>query len=194
MAAPSSAAPPVRRERSDAQRNRASILAAAREALERDGLNFQIDDIARAAGVGTGTIYRNFPTKQALAEAVLIDGIERRTEEVRAAAESNDPAAALFGFVAGMIERSCANKGLYEVLAAAGIDVHAAKAGASADLWVAAETLLAKAQQAGGVRTDMTIGDLMALLTGTCQAASAYDGNPALLTRIVQDGLRARSA
>ncbi|MBV9121242.1 MAG: TetR/AcrR family transcriptional regulator [Chloroflexi bacterium] len=189
--ATASAIPATRRERVDAQRNRSSIIAAAREAFERDGLSFQIDDIARMAGVGTGTIYRNFPTKQALLEAILVEGVRRRTEEARQAALSGDPTGALFEFVSGMIERSCANKGMYELLASAGVDVQAAKAGASAELWQAVEVLLRQAQEAGTVRRDMSVADLMALLTGTCQAASQYEGDPRWLTRFVQDGLRA---
>ena len=184
----------AREERADARRNRENILRAAREIFEREGLSFQIDEVAQAAGVGIGTMYRKFPTKQALLEAVLVDGVRQRTEEVRAAALSEDPTAAFFEFVSGMIERSCANKGFYELLAAAGIDVHAAKAGASAELWEAIEGLLRTAQRAGGVRQDASLDDLMALLTGTCQAASQLEGNPRWLTRVLRDGLRPPAA
>ncbi|HEY8692265.1 MAG TPA: helix-turn-helix domain-containing protein [Chloroflexota bacterium] len=180
----------ARRERADAVRNRARILEAARAAFASEGLTCQIDEIARQAGVGTGTIYRNFPTKEALLEAILVDGVQQHTARARAAAGAGDPAAAFFDFLSTMVHMSCANKAFSETLADSGIDVQKAKAGASAELREAVGHLLQRAQQAGGVRHDVEVADLMALVVGTCQAASQYGGNVDWLIRVLRDGLR----
>ncbi|HEX6513202.1 MAG TPA: helix-turn-helix domain-containing protein [Chloroflexota bacterium] len=179
-----------RRERADARLNRARILEAARAVFATEGLACPVDEIARHAGVGPGTIYRHFPTKHALFEAIVVDGIQWLTEEARALADAEHPAAAFFGFLDRFVELSSANKCLYESLAGAGFDVKAAKASASDELKRAMEHLLRRAQSAGGVRRDVTIGDVMALITGTCMAADRYGGDARGLSRIICDGLR----
>ncbi|SRR5712692_997174 len=180
-----------RRERADARLNRGRILEAARAVFASQGLACPVDEIARRAGVGPGTIYRHFPTKHALFEAIVVDGVQRLTEDARSLAGANDPAAAFFGFLNRFVELSSTNKCLYESLSSAGIDVKAAKASASDELRGAMDQLLRRAQKAGGVRKDVTIGEVMALLTGTCLAADRYGSDVRGLSRIVCDGLRA---
>lgn len=182
----------VKRERADARRNRARILESAREVFASQGLACQIDDIARRACVGTGTIYRNFPTKQALLEAIVVDGVQSQAERARGLAGAEDPTEAFFAFLADVIERSRANKSFAEMLAASGVDLHAAKAQATRELHDAVGHLLRRAQAAGGVRSDVQMSDLMALLAGTCSAAAHHDGDCAWLSRVVCDGLRSR--
>ncbi|MBV8085737.1 MAG: helix-turn-helix transcriptional regulator [Chloroflexi bacterium] len=186
--------PTARRERADAARNRARILEAARDAFAREGLSCQIDEIARQACVGTGTIYRNFPTKQALLEAILVDNKQRLTARARAESGASDPVVAFLDFVAAMVRGSCANKALSATLTEAGIDVKKATAGASAELHEAVDVLLQRAKDAGGVRPDILVPDLMALLAGTCNAASQYDANPDWLIQVLQAGLRPANA
>jgi AcrR family transcriptional regulator len=179
-----------RRPRADAARNRARILQATREVLARDGLSAQIDEIARRAGVGTGTIYRNFPTRQALLEAVVADGVQQYTERARAFADAGDPTRALFDCLAEWIERSREQRAFSEMLMSAGIDVRAAKAGAAAELREALGVLLRRAQDVGGVRRDVGIAELMALVAATCTTAAQYDADAKLLSRVVCSGLR----
>jgi AcrR family transcriptional regulator len=181
---------PPRRERADARRNRARILAAARELFASEGPTCQIDQIARRAGVGTGTMYRNFPTKQALLEALVVDGVQQHVADARALADAADPTAAFFTYLAGMVEKSRAHKAFSETLASAGIDVQAAKAEAANELHHVVGQLLRRAQEAGGVRPDVRVPDLMALLAGTCHAAAHSEGDSVWLARVVCDGLR----
>ncbi|HEX4865705.1 MAG TPA: helix-turn-helix domain-containing protein, partial [Acidimicrobiales bacterium] len=82
--------------RADARRNRELILAAADKAFAEEGLGVPVDEIARRAGVGAGTLYRHFPTKEALFEAVLVAHLDGITERARALAEREDPDEALF--------------------------------------------------------------------------------------------------
>lgn len=180
----------ARRERADAQRNRTRILEAARDVFANQGISCQIDEIARRAGVGTGTIYRNFPTKQALLEAILVDGVHQKTAEARALTSATNPTAAFFDFLSQMITGFCAHRALSETMATAGIDVKAAKASASQEMWEAVEHLLRRAQAAGGVKEDVGISELMALVAGTCQAAAQHDANVEWLNGFVRDGLR----
>src|SRR5919202_4558460 len=77
--------------RADARRNRERILAAAREACAAHGENVQIDDVARSAGVGVGTVYRHFPTKEALIQALVAEKFGVTTQNIRAALEIEDP-------------------------------------------------------------------------------------------------------
>ena len=79
--------------RADARRNRAKVLAAAEEAFAVDGLAVPLDDIARLAGVGAGTVYRHFPSKEALFQAVVLERIEQFAEEARGLAAAEDSAA-----------------------------------------------------------------------------------------------------
>src|SRR5919201_1150349 len=77
--------------RADARRNRERILKAARHACAEHGASVQIDDVARAAGVGVGTVYRHFPTKDALIEALVAEKFRLTSENMRAALEIEDP-------------------------------------------------------------------------------------------------------
>jgi AcrR family transcriptional regulator len=176
--------------RADAQRNRARLLDAAQSVFAEQGTSAPIDEIARRADVGVGTLYRHFPTKDALFEAIVVARVEAQVEEARGLLEAADPAAAFFHFVGRMIEVGARNKALTEELANAGFDVKAAVAGPSAELRRLVDELMGRARSAGAVREDVTLADLMALLGGTCVAARRYGGEPSRLARIVCDGLR----
>ena len=189
-AGPPSSAGVARRERADARRNRARVIEAARQLFASEGLTCQIDEIARRAGVGTGTMYRNFPTKQALLEALVVDGVQQHVTDARALADATDPTGALFAYLTAMIEKSRAHKAFSETLASAGIDVQAAKAEAAQELREAVGHLLRRAQEAGGVRPDVRVPDLMALLVGACHGAAQSDADSGWLAQIICDGLR----
>jgi AcrR family transcriptional regulator len=176
--------------RADAQRNRQRLLDEAQAVFAELGTSAPIDEIARRAGVGVGTLYRHFPTKDALFEAIVVARVEGQVEEARALLDAADPAAAFFHFVGRLIEVGARNKALTEELANAGFDVKVAVAGPSAELRRLVDELMARARHAGAVREDVTLGDLMALLGGTCLAALRYGGDPTRLASIVSAGLR----
>src|ERR1700753_2205054 len=112
-----------RRLRADAQRNRARILEVARETFTQEGLNVPVDLIAERAGVGVGTLYRHFATKEALARAVLASRLEQLIAEAEELERSPDPGEAFFGFLRLMAERSSADMALADAFIEAGYDV-----------------------------------------------------------------------
>jgi AcrR family transcriptional regulator len=165
--------------RADARRNRERVLDAARRAFAEQGYAVPLDEIAAAAGVGPGTVYRHFPTKEALFEAVSVANVEELAADARARAEAADPDLALGGFLELLAEQAFAKRDLPDALA--GADMHDALG-----------VLLAKAQEAGGVRRDVTVSDLIALLKGLLHAVRT-DPDPDVrhrLLAVIRDGLR----
>ncbi len=177
--------------RADARRNRARVLAAAQEAFAAEGLAVPLDEIARRAGVGAGTVYRHFPTKEALFEAVVADRLEALAGEGRAALREPDPGPAFYGFLGRMLADAQQKKDLADALAGAGIDLRTSTQSAAADLQKQLGELLARAQREGAVRRDIDVADLHAITFGAMAAESrgAGDGR---LTAIVLDCLRPR--
>jgi AcrR family transcriptional regulator len=159
--------------RADAARNRARILAAAGEVFAQKGASASTEEVARRAGVAIGTVFRHFPTKDDLLRAIMKDLLQRITDQVSLLAAKGDPATALFEFFTSMVGQAAAKKTVIELLAATGTDVQVtAPAQALQD---GISRLLTRAQQAGTVRRDIQIGEIMALLTTTCQGA-LHDG------------------
>jgi AcrR family transcriptional regulator len=183
----------VRPLRADAVRNRAKVLDAARAAFAAHGLAVPIDDIARAAGVGAGTVYRHFPTKESLYEAILVEHVDLLVQEARSYASGDRPGPAFFDFLAGMSTRGSGNRALAEALASAGVDVDSRLADSKRELYAAVDELLAHAQRAGAVRTDVGSAELFGLLSGVHAAAERSDDAAMVgrLIAIVSDGLRA---
>ena len=183
------------RMRADARRNRAQILAAAEQAFSEEGLGVPVDEIARRAGVGAGTLYRHFPTKEALFEAVVVQHMELLAAEARAALDADSPAAALFGFISRLATEGRTKRNLVDALTGAGIDIKAVAAGPKADFEQAFAALLVKAQQAGEVRPDLTVADLFGLVMGTCTMADDHDdSSQRRMLSVVCAGLRPPAA
>jgi AcrR family transcriptional regulator len=185
-----------RTPRADARRNRARVLAVATEVFATDGLKVPVQEIARRAGVGTGTVSRHFPTKQDLFAAILLSRMEELTGQADALAEGEDPGTAFSSFFAILVHAGAANRGLAEALAGAGYDLEDAAARAGYDLPGRLRDLLARAQQAGAVRPDVDYADVKALLAG-CVARDRSNSDPAALDRIiavVYQGLRTSPA
>lgn len=178
--------------RADAARNRARVLEVAYETFAADGLAVPIDEIARRAGVGAGTVYRHFPTKEALFQAVMAERIRGVVEEGRTLLAEADPADALFTFLRSMVlQWGAADRGLVDALAGSGIDVNTVVPEAEGEYLAVVGDLLAAAQRAGTVRGDVTVEDVKALLVG-CQAMQSYNADVAeRVTSVVFDGLRA---
>ena len=179
--------------RADAARNRARVLEVAYETFAADGLSVPIDEIARRAGVGAGTIYRHFPTKDALFQAVIAERIRGVVDEGRTLLAEADPADAMFMFLRSMVlQWGAADRGLVDALAGSGIDVNTVVPEAEGEYLSVLGDLLSAGQKAGTVRRDVTVSDVKALLVG-CQAMQAYNDDVAeRVTSVVFDGLRAK--
>jgi AcrR family transcriptional regulator len=180
--------------RADARRNRAQILAAAESVFAQEGVGVPVDEIARLAGVGAGTLYRHFPTKEALFEAVIIHHIECLTAEARSLAESDQPGQAFCDFLDLLFREAGSKRNLIDALSGAGINVKATGAETKADLERAAKVLLDRAQDEGEVRSDVTLADLFSLVMGACAFAGHETGgcSPDRMIEVVCDGLRIR--
>ena len=182
------------RLRADARRNRELILAAADKAFAEEGLGVPVDEIARRAGVGAGTMYRHFPTKEALFEAVLVAHFDQITERARGLAEREDPDQALFEFMTCIGEEAASKRNLIEALAGAGVDIHQTAPESKRAVEEAFRHLLSRAQIAGSIRSDVTIDDLFGLIMGSCAMSNpAADASQARMLAIVYDGLRAQA-
>jgi AcrR family transcriptional regulator len=187
----------ARPRRADAERNRERVITSAETVLARDGLSASMRAIAAEAGLGLGTIYRNFPTQEALYQAIVV----RRTRAMIAdAAEltgAADPGQAFFGYFTRVVEHAMRTKALADLLARAGIDPKSGMAGIGRDMRRAVTALLARAQQAGAVRPDLRMPELMAMLTATCMAAEHNQWDTGLRAKtlaIIFDGMRPQHA
>ncbi|MFI6765711.1 TetR/AcrR family transcriptional regulator [Streptomyces sp. NPDC050355] len=196
MAVGGGAARDVLRPRADARRNRALVLQAARSAFEEQGLGVPLGEIARRAGVGAGTVYRHFPSKEALFRATIVERIELFTDTARDLIDVEDPGGVFFRFLASVVRLASQNKALCDALAAAGAGRLEPSPGVGRDFDEALEALLARAQQAGAVRKDVGITDLRALLVGCLSmeqaTAAANPGSAAQgrMTALMCDALR----
>ena len=179
--------------RADARRNRDQILSAADQLFAEEGLAVPVDEIARRAGVGAGTLYRHFPTKEALFEAVLISHMDAIAERGRELAGHEDAGEALFQFLMCLAQESATKKNLIDALAGAGIDIKARASDSKHAVEEAFAALLTRAQQGGFIRRDVTVADLFALVMGTCAMANqpASEASQARMMSIVFDGVRA---
>ncbi|MGV9797789.1 TetR/AcrR family transcriptional regulator [Mycobacterium sp. NPDC003449] len=177
--------------RADAARNRARVLDVAYETFAAEGLSVPIDEIARRAGFGAGTVYRHFPSKEDLYRAVIADRIRSIVDEGRALLGS-DPDGGLFTFLRAMVlEWGAADRGLVDALAGVGIDVSSAVPDAEKEFLGLMGELLSAAQAAGTVRADVNVPEVKALVVGL-QAMQAYNADAAERgTGVVLDGLRA---
>jgi AcrR family transcriptional regulator len=185
---------PGRALRADAQRNRARVLEVAAEVFAAEGLSVPVHEIARRAGVGTGTVSRHFPTKEELFAAVLLDRMRQLTGQADALAGAHDAATAFFTFFATLVHEGAAHRGLAEALAGTGYDVETAAARDGYDVSGRLRAMLSRAQQAGAVRADVTYPDVKALMAG-CLSRDADDTDGTALSRLVTvvcEGLRAR--
>ncbi|TDW18280.1 TetR/AcrR family transcriptional regulator [Kribbella kalugense] len=155
-----------RAPRADALRNRARILAAARDAFARDGLDVPLDTVAERAGVGAGTVHRHFPTKEALVGAVIADRLEQLADRATLLGEQPED---FFAFLGELVESGRDNLALS---AALGGTLGADGAAFAERLSSAFASLLAKAQSSGVVRQDVTAAEIHAILAGVLATES----------------------
>jgi AcrR family transcriptional regulator len=182
----------VRPLRADARRNRQRVLEVAAAVFTEEGLGVSVHEIARRAGVGTGTVSRHFPTKEALFQAIVLDRIERCVTTGRALAETQEPGAAFRSYFTFMVEEGAVDHALADALVGGGFDIEAAAARSEHDIMGALRQLLTAAQQAGSIRADVDTADVKALIAG-CLARERGHADPTARRRmiaIVYDGLR----
>jgi AcrR family transcriptional regulator len=183
--------------RADAARNRAKVLTAAQEAFAAEGLAVPLDEIARRAGVGAGTVYRHFPTKEALFEAVMLDRVTRLVDYTTSLVTAKDPGAAFFEFAQRMIVGAAASQDLVDAILAADLGEASLIMAAKGDLNQAAAKLLARAQRNGAVRKDIRVDELMILFSGAVTALRQRPGETHLqkvVFEVLRDGLQADAA
>jgi AcrR family transcriptional regulator len=180
--------------RSDAVRNRLRVLQAAEEVLAEQGLSARMDEIARRAGVGVGTLYRHFATKEALYHAIVMARVDLLLEEAATLRSAGDPQTAFFVFFSKIVADAQRKKALTDALHDAGTDIKAEQSGQRAAMLDAIAGFLRDAQSAGAVRSDVAMPEILALLRGACMAAETGDYPTPVLQRslaILLDGLRA---
>ena len=184
--------PAVRAVRADARRNRAKVLDAARAWMACDGLDAQMDEIASAAGVGVGTVYRHFPNKVELVEALARERFERLAELAWEALDDDDPGRAFEDFIRASARIQTEDRALSEVLVSRP-EVMGPAAERVGMLELVGQ-LMGRAQEAGAIREDAEPTDvpmLMCALAGTHQMPKM---DPERYIAIVLDGLRAPGA
>jgi len=196
---PAPARPPAARRnnrelRADARRNREQVLRTAQQLFATEGLSVSLDEIARRAGVGPGTVHRHFPAKEALYLAVAIDQIEQLVAEAEVLAAADDPAA-LFTLLSKMMANGAENVTVKSALVAAEFDLRTAAPDVAADLTRHVADLLDRAHAAGAVRPDLTVEEVMALVAGAFAAirhagAESSRKRSAHIAQIILDGLR----
>jgi len=175
-------------QRADARRNFDALIAAAREVFAEQGTDASLEDIARRAGVGIGTLYRNFPTRQDLFERVYIGEVEDLCAVARDVAD-RQPWDALSTWLRRFIDYIATKRALMQALST-GSPVFSA---CRAEMYAAGIPLFERARDAGEVRADLEFNDLVRMLSVLNSATFADDEQRERVFRIALDGVRARS-
>jgi len=179
--------------RADARRNHAAVIAAAKELFADQGLDAQMPDVAKAAKVGVGTVYRHFPNKDDLIAALVAERFERLAEKAREGVEAEDPWEGLCAFIRFSAQIQADDRGLCEVMGSRPEVMDAAAR--AAGLPELCERLVKRAQGAGELRRDLVWEDIPMIACGLGRITQATVG-PATgrwprLLEIILDGLRA---
>jgi AcrR family transcriptional regulator len=159
--------------RADAERNRRRLLDAATQMFCERGLDVGVGEIAQQAGVGRGTLFRNFPSKEHLIAAIVVERMQESITRGQAALEAPDAGDGLFGLIEQSVGRSQTDRALFDAIA---------------DTWLAndeireihheligvLEALVRRAQDAGTVRTDVSAVDVLMMVKGICEAVASF--------------------
>jgi AcrR family transcriptional regulator len=177
--------------RADAALNRVRILDAAEQIFAEQGIAASTEQVAKKAGVGIGTVFRHFPTK----EALLAELLTTRMERLAAEADTLAPAAgdALFQFFVHLVGQASKKHAVVATLTGAGVDVTGLMAPAGRELRSAVGRLLTRAQHAGVVREDVGVAEVLGILMGLAHAAEQGSWDARMQRRalgVVFDGLR----
>ena len=169
--------------RADARRNLELVLDAAEQVFGASGPDASIDEIARLAGVGHGTVFRRFPTKDDLMFAVIERHVEELCRLARQALAADDPGQAFFDFVWRVAELNMSTPGLHRCV------VHCGNKPGAAELEKLADKIVTRAQRAGAVRSDVKAEDVRVLVRSAL--TNAPEGQWRRYLGVVLDGLRA---
>ncbi|MFY1824476.1 TetR/AcrR family transcriptional regulator [Myxococcus fulvus] len=177
--------------RADARRNRARILDAAAAVFAEQGASASTEAVAAHAGVAIGTVFRHFPTKPELLQAVVMHLLDRLITEVDAMVDNQDAVTALFESCARVMAICARNRTVFARLAETGVRVRVGDA--LARLRPGIDLLLERAQKAGTVRDDLRPAELIALLSALCQEALMDEWSESFRQRaltLLFDGMR----
>ena len=180
--------------RADARHNRELVLRIASDMFADEGMSVSLVRIAERAGVGAGTVYRHFPSKEALVEAVLADLVSTFTAAAEGWSRRAEPGDALIGFLSEVIEKSVARKHICDALTADHSWPRAVLSAEVSRFREAQSGLLRCAQRTGSIRADVRPDDLAAIALGgaALQAAHRDQARGRRLVRQLLDGLRTR--
>lgn len=182
-----------RRMRADARRNRDAVLTAATAAFAENGVGSPLEDIARKAGVGIGTLYRHFPTREELVFGVYQREVEQLCESATTLAGELEPAEALREWMRRFVLYAATKRGLIGMLRTMMTDRTELFAETRVRIRDAANLLLTSAAAAGEIRGDITAEDLTRSIGGICMASDGPVWSPTNAGRLVDlvfDGLR----
>ena len=197
MASTTSAEPRKTREaaiprvmRADARRNHDRLLTEARAAFAAHGTDASLEDVARRAGVGIGTLYRHFPNRHALLSAVFEDALNDLLARARELLTAPEPCTALVTWLREMVTHAGEYRGLSRALMSVSSDTSSALSRCNEPIRHAGGALLTRAQEAGKVRPDVEIGDLLQLTHAIALAAEESPTDPQLADRLLHLTLR----
>lgn len=173
--------------RADARRNFDALLGAARDAFAGKGADASLEDIARQAGVGIGTLYRNFPTRQDLFNAVYFGEIEELCQAAEDVADL-PPWEALTTWLRRFVQYAATKRAIWESL---NRDSDRFKTAREA-MYAAGAPLFERAQEAGEARKDVSFDDLLRMVSGLTAAGFVDDDQRVRVLEIALDGVRAR--
>ncbi|MFJ4838551.1 TetR/AcrR family transcriptional regulator [Streptomyces sp. NPDC088746] len=185
---------PARPMRADARRNYDRLLSVARVSFAAHGTDASLEDIARRAGVGIGTLYRHFPNRQALMNAVFQEALTALLDRSRELARSDRPCAALVEWLGAIVTHAGEYHGLAQALMSASGDRTSALTSCHVPLRQAGDRLLTRAKSSGSVRADVSIDDLLQLTNAIALAAEQTPSDPALADRLLRLTLRGLKA
>jgi AcrR family transcriptional regulator len=186
----------ARKPRADAVRNRERVLESAKVIFSAGGADASLEAVARHAGVGIGTLYRHFPTREALFEAVYRREVEQLSELADDLAGEPEPVEALRRWLRSNVEFVATKKGMVAALALAAHGMSELQAFSSARLTKAVGSLLDRASASGEIRADISPADVFRALIGMCYMNDqpGWQASVLKLLDVFVDGLRVRSA
>jgi AcrR family transcriptional regulator len=183
----------LRRPRADAERNRARLLEAAKTVFTEKGSAASLEEIARAAGVGIGTLYRHFPTRDALIEAVYVSESEQLFAVSAQLAKTRAPVAALREWLLIFVDYMAIKRGMLEALNSIAGGAPELKATSGARLQQAVQTLVDRAVASGDIRLDMEPLDLLRALAGVANTSPESKEAARRLVDILIAGVQSRA-
>ncbi len=182
-----------RPKRADARRNYELLLEAAREAFAEGGVSTSLEDIARRAGVGIGTLYRHFPTRQDLFEAVYVNEVEALCQSAEGL-KALRPWDALVTWLRGVVRYAATKRAIAEELTASGGTSSELFRACRLEINKAGEPLLKRAQDAGVARSDATFDDVLRMISGMTMVTFTEPGQMERVLDMAFDGLKRRPA